>query len=54
LPAASASALNEARRLILEGETSCFLFWGDAWIPELYKRTAAAEALMNSVDQALG
>lgn len=36
-------ALDEARRWILEGETSCFLFWGDAWIPDLYKRAQAAE-----------
>lgn len=36
-------ALVRARELILEGETSCFLFWGDAWVPELYKRTASAE-----------
>jgi hypothetical protein len=54
LPEASASDLEQARRLILEGETSCFLFWGDDWIPELYKRTAAAETLMGTIEQALG
>ncbi|MCX8048584.1 MAG: glycoside hydrolase family 57 [Methylohalobius sp.] len=36
-------ALAKARKLILEGETSCFLFWGEAWVPELYKRTEPAE-----------
>ncbi len=41
------NALDEARRFILEGETSCFLFWGDAWIPELYKRAQAAEKIMD-------
>lgn len=54
LPEASASDLKAVRRLILEGETSCFLFWGDSWIPELYKRTAAAETLLSGIEQALG
>jgi alpha-amylase/alpha-mannosidase (GH57 family) len=35
-------ALARARALILESQTSCFLFWGDAWIPHLYKRTVPA------------
>jgi alpha-amylase/alpha-mannosidase (GH57 family) len=34
--------LREARRLVLESETSCYLFWGDSWIPKLYERTGAA------------
>jgi len=36
-------ALTAARTLILEAQTSCFLFWGDAWLPHLYKRTVAAD-----------
>jgi hypothetical protein len=36
-------ALARARSLILEAQTSCFLFWGDAWIPHLYKRTVPAD-----------
>jgi len=36
-------ALARARTLILEAQTSCFLFWGDAWIPHLYKRTVPAD-----------
>ena len=36
-------ALARARDLILEAQTSCFLFWGDAWIPHLYKRTDPAD-----------
>jgi alpha-amylase/alpha-mannosidase (GH57 family) len=36
-------ALARARALILESQTSCFLFWGDAWIPHLYKRTVPAD-----------
>jgi len=29
-----------------EAETSCFLFWGDSWIPHLYERTRPAEQLL--------
>jgi len=36
-------ALARARSLILESQTSCFLFWGDAWIPHLYERLLTAE-----------
>jgi hypothetical protein len=36
-------ALARARALMLEAQTSCFLFWGDAWIPHLYKRTVPAD-----------
>ncbi|WP_022949254.1 polysaccharide deacetylase family protein [Methylohalobius crimeensis] len=43
LSARGKQSLAKARDLILEGETSCFLFWGDAWVPELYKRTTPAE-----------
>jgi alpha-amylase/alpha-mannosidase (GH57 family) len=42
--------LEEAREWILEGETSCFLFWGDDWVPKLYERTERAEALLSSVE----
>jgi alpha-amylase/alpha-mannosidase (GH57 family) len=46
--------LDEARHVILEGETSCFLFWGDAWVPKLYERTARAEELLGAVERAAG
>ncbi|NEX21691.1 glycoside hydrolase family 57 [Thiorhodococcus mannitoliphagus] len=46
-------AMVHARRLILEAETSCFLCWGDAWIPHLYARTMPAEAALDEVTQAL-
>jgi len=36
-------ALARARASILEAQTSCFLFWGEAWIPHLYKRTVSAD-----------
>jgi hypothetical protein len=40
--------------VILEGETSCFLFWGDAWVPKLYERTARAEELLSAVERTAG
>lgn len=43
--------LTEARRLILEGQTSCFLLWGDDWIPLLYERTDPAERLLDRVEK---
>ena len=51
IPAQSRGTLESARQIILEGETSCFLFWGDAWIPKLYERTARAEELLGIVDK---
>lgn len=45
--------LDRSRRLILEAETSCFLFWGDAWIPHLYERTGPAERALAAVERAL-
>ncbi len=45
--------LEQARSLILEGETSCFLFWGEDWIPQLYERTDPADRLMDSVESTL-
>ncbi len=50
LPLEAENALKEARRWILEGETSCFLFWGDAWVPKLYDRTREAERLLGAVE----
>jgi alpha-amylase/alpha-mannosidase (GH57 family) len=44
------STLASARQLILESETSCFLFWGDAWIPKLYERTGRVEELLGVVE----
>lgn len=52
LPKTAENKLHQARELILEGETSCFLFWGDSWIPKLYDRTEPAEALLKEVEQA--
>jgi alpha-amylase/alpha-mannosidase (GH57 family) len=49
----SREALDRARALILESQTSCFLFWGDAWIPRLYERTDPAARDLAQVEQEL-
>jgi 4-alpha-glucanotransferase len=49
----SRADLAEARALILEAQTSCFLFWGEAWLPQLYARTAPAERALDRVATAL-
>jgi alpha-amylase/alpha-mannosidase (GH57 family) len=54
LSARGREALAKARKLILEGETSCFLFWGEAWVPELYKRTELAERYLAAAEAELG
>ncbi len=53
LGAEAGAALAEARALILEAQTSCFLFWGDAWIPHLYARTEAANRALDRAAEAL-
>ena len=50
LPADSLNpALERVRGLILEAETSCFLCWGDAWLPHLYERTVVAAREMDAI-----
>ncbi len=49
---ASAEHLDRARRLILEAETSCYLFWGDDWLPKLALLTDAAAALIDAMEAA--
>jgi hypothetical protein len=46
-------ALARARALILESQTSCFLFWGDAWIPYLYQRTVPADRELTEAERDL-
>jgi hypothetical protein len=50
---AARQALARARSLILECETSCFLFWGDAWIPHLYERTVRADRELGKAEREL-
>jgi alpha-amylase/alpha-mannosidase (GH57 family) len=54
IPPAARTALDEARTLILEGQTSCFLFWGDDWVPRLYERTDRAAALLAKAEKLVG
>jgi hypothetical protein len=46
-------ALERARRLLLEAETSCYFVWGDSWIPLLHERTASAFKDLNTVAASL-
>jgi 4-alpha-glucanotransferase len=53
LGADGVEALDRARSLILEAETSCFLFWGDSWIPHLYERAELATRALDRASQGL-
>lgn len=46
-------SLTRARNLILEAETSCYLFWSDAWIPYLYARTGLADQALAQAEAQL-
>ena len=50
-PAKVRRVIERTHALLLEAETSCYLFWGDAWIPQLYERTRPAEALIEEAVQ---
>lgn len=41
--------LSRARASILRAETSCYLFWGEAWIPRLYEETRVARRLLDEI-----
>jgi len=45
--------LSQARNYILEAETSCFLFWGDNWVPKLYDRTKPARKLLDEISRSI-
>jgi len=46
-------ALSRARHWILEAETSCFLYWGEAWLPHLQARTQPAAAALDEAEAIL-
>ncbi|MDR7416667.1 MAG: hypothetical protein QN200_09390 [Armatimonadota bacterium] len=46
--------LSRAREAILRAETSCYLYWGDAWIPRLRAEIEAADRLLEEVERAVG
>jgi alpha-amylase/alpha-mannosidase (GH57 family) len=53
-PPEARKKLESARKLILEAETSCFLFWGDNWVPKLYERTGPARQVLREVEAVVG
>jgi len=46
---AAADNLHQVQELILKAETSCYLFWGDAWIPKLYEHTRLAHQILDGI-----
>lgn len=49
LPEESLEKLNLARKYILRAETSCYLFWGEGWIPQIYEQTKVAREIMDEI-----
>lgn len=45
--------LSSAYEYVLKSETSCYLFWGDAWVSQVYEVTKKARALLNEARQVL-
>jgi hypothetical protein len=41
--------LGRARENILKAETSCYLFWGESWIPKLYEHTGTARRSLEEI-----
>jgi alpha-amylase/alpha-mannosidase (GH57 family) len=41
--------LEQAKEAILKAETSCYLFWGDAWIPKLHEQTNVARRILDEI-----
>lgn len=54
LSAEDRKLLDEARTLILEAETSCFLSWGEEWLEKLYERARRAEGLLDKAETIRG
>jgi len=50
LPASARDELAHVRRQVLEGETSCYLFWGDDWLPQLDAIIGAAERRLDALE----
>jgi alpha-amylase/alpha-mannosidase (GH57 family) len=43
--------LGQLREQILRTETSCYLFWGESWIPKLYQETNIARQLLRELEE---
>lgn len=50
MSAAARAELALARRQVLEAETSCYLFWGDEWLPKLDVLVQAALARLERIE----
>jgi len=48
------SALEEAHWRLLRGETSCFIFWGEAWCDRAEADLDAAARAIEAAEQRLG
>lgn len=45
--------LSSAYEYVLKSQTSCYLFWGDAWVSRVYEVTKKARGLLNEARQIL-
>jgi hypothetical protein len=50
LPARALAELDRVRRQVLEGETSCYLFWGDDWLPQLDAIIESAQKRLDAIE----
>jgi alpha-amylase/alpha-mannosidase (GH57 family) len=48
-PEQARSLLSQAHELLLKSETSCYFFWGDAWITKVYDHTKPARTLLKQI-----
>ena len=47
------TVLNSAYEYLLKSQTSCYLFWGDAWIPKLYEVAKKSRELLEEARRKL-
>ncbi|MBN2372507.1 glycoside hydrolase family 57 [bacterium] len=52
-PYQARSLLSKAHNWLLRAETSCFFFWGDAWISKVYDQTKPARILLRQIGEML-
>jgi len=48
-----APLLEQAEGWLLRAETSCYFFWGDAWLPKVYDNTTQARHFLRKTEQLL-
>ncbi len=47
------TAISSAHEYVLKSQTSCYLFWGDAWVSRVYEVIKKARGLLNEARQVL-